>query len=119
MATRTSLLLMLMRSYAAGRGQRPDPADLTAAFLNEGPIPWELPRWQPDEGLHGVPPGRILRLLKESVELASVPRAWWQEPSTYKAEDDNKYDVPVGIASRNPDVMAAMGLSTPLRAARH
>jgi hypothetical protein len=75
-------------TYAQGRRWSLGTADITAAFLNGKPMERELYCTQPAEGLPGLRPGQLLRLLKDGFGLATAPRSWWEELSSRLQHED-------------------------------
>ncbi|CAE7724502.1 GIP [Symbiodinium sp. CCMP2592] len=72
------MLLMQILASRLADGWKAYAGDITAAFLNGGPLERELYLKQPRTGLGNLHPAQLLRIKKGIFGLVDSPHSWWE-----------------------------------------
>ena len=98
--SRQSIMLLLqILASRLSQGWSAHAGDITAAFLNGGPLQRELYLKQPRNGLGDLHPAQLLRIKKGIFGLVDSPHGWWERFKDEvtglcpEDEDGNKFTV--------------------------
>ena len=72
------MLLLQILASRLSEGWQAHAGDITAAFLNGGPLERELYLKQPRHGLGNLHPAQLLRIRKGIFGLVDSPHGWWE-----------------------------------------